>query len=86
MPQLSDADRRGRPRLREADLRRHLVNQAGVKDELLENDNVPDPRFSATADELKKKGVTDFQLDYALKTLKRLAPAASGVPLKKTAR
>ena len=86
VPQLSDPDRKGRPRLREADLRRHLVNQAGVKDELLENDNVPDPRFSATAEELKKQGVKDFQLDYALRTLKRLAPAASGVPVKKVAR
>ena len=34
----------------------------------------PDPRFAATAAELEKKGVKDFQLDYAIKTLKRLAP------------
>ena len=27
-----------------------------------------------TAAELEKQGVKDFQLDYALKTLKRLAP------------
>ena len=27
-----------------------------------------------TAAELEKKGVKDFQLDYAIKTLKRLAP------------
>ena len=33
----------------------------------------PDPRFTATAAELEKAGVKDFQLDYALKTLKRLA-------------
>ena len=66
--------------VREADLRRHLVSQESVKDEILEKDGSPDPRFTATAAELKKKGVEDFQLDYALKTLKRLSLAASGVP------
>ena len=86
VPQLSDPDRSNRPRLRESDLRRHLVSQAGAKDELLEKDDTPDPRFSATADELKKQGVKDFQLDYALKTLRRLAPAAGASPIKKAAR
>ena len=41
---------------------------------MLEDDSQPDPRFTATAAELEKKGVKDYQLDYALKTLKRLAP------------
>jgi carboxyl-terminal processing protease len=77
VPQLSDPDYKSRPKVREADLRRHLLSQAAVKEDVLENDTTPDPRFSASSDELEKKGIKDFQLDYALKTLKRLAPAAS---------
>ena len=77
VPQLSDPDYKDRPAIREADLRRHLVSQTGVKDEVLEKDSGTDPRFSVTADELKKKGIKDFQLDYAIRTLKRLAPAAA---------
>ena len=80
VPQLSDPDYKDRPAIREADLRRHLVSQTGVKDEVLEKDTATDPRFSATAEELKKKGVKDFQLDYAIRTLKRLAPAAPSTP------
>ena len=80
VPQLSDPDYKNRPAIREADLRRHLVSQSGVKDEVLEKDNGTDPRFSATADELKKRGVKDFQLDYAIRTLKRLSPAAPSAP------
>ncbi len=78
VPQLSDPDYKDRPRLREADLRKHLLGQSKVDDALLESDTTPDPRFTATADQLKAQGVKDFQLDYALKTLKRLAagPAA----------
>jgi carboxyl-terminal processing protease len=87
VPQLSDPDYKARPRLREADLRRHLINQAQVKDDLLESDDRTDPRFSATAAELEKKGVKDFQLDYAIKALKRLAPAATDAgPAKARAR
>jgi carboxyl-terminal processing protease len=77
VPQLSDPDYKSRPRVREADLRRHLLSQATVKDEVLENDTTTDPRFAATAAELEKKGVKDFQLDYAIKTLKRLVPATA---------
>jgi carboxyl-terminal processing protease len=77
VPQLSDPDYKTRPRVREADLRRHLVSQANVKDELLENDSTADPRFTATSAELEKKGIKDFQLDYAIKALKRLAPPAA---------
>ena len=77
VPQLSDPDYKSRPRVREADLRRHLLSQATVKDEVLENDTTTDPRFAATAAELEKKGVKDFQLDYAIKTLQRLVPAAA---------
>ena len=75
--------KKSRPRLREADLRRHLVSQAQVKDEVLEDESQPDPRFTVTYAELEKKGVKDFQLDYALKALKRLAPPP--VQLAKTA-
>ena len=76
VPQLSDPDYKSRPRVREADLRRHLLSQATVKDDVLETDSTTDPRFAATAEELEKKGVKDFQLDYAIKTLKRLSPSA----------
>jgi len=73
VPQLSDADYKDRRVVREADLRRHLLAQAKVEDKLLEGDNSPDPRFSAKAEDLEKKGIKDFQLYYALNTLKRLA-------------
>jgi carboxyl-terminal processing protease len=73
VPQLSDEDYKSRPRIREADLRRHLLAQAKVEDKLLEADEGTDPRFSVTAAALEKQGVKDFQLDYAIKTLKRLA-------------
>jgi carboxyl-terminal processing protease len=54
-------------------LRGHLVNEAALKDEDLENDRVSDPRFTLTSAELEKQGVKDFQLDYALRTLRRTA-------------
>jgi carboxyl-terminal processing protease len=76
VPQISDPDYKTRPVLREADLRRHLINQDKVDDNVLEDDAKTDPRFAMTAEELKKKGIEDFQLDYALKTISRLgAPA-----------
>ena len=76
MPQLSDpTTRAGRGSARPTSP--HLLSQASVKDDVLETDATTDPRFSATAEELEKKGVKDFQLDYAIKTLKRLAPAPS---------
>jgi carboxyl-terminal processing protease len=73
VPQLTDPDYKSRPRLREADLRRHLLNQAKVDNSVLESDDTPDPRFAAKPDQLKKDGVTDFQLDYAVRTVGRLA-------------
>ena len=77
VPQLSDPDYKDRRVVREADLRRHLLAQSKVEDKLLEGDSTTDPRFTAKADELEKKGIKDFQLYYALNTLKRLsAPAA----------
>jgi carboxyl-terminal processing protease len=87
VPQLSDPDYKDRIVIREADLRKHLLAQTKVDDKLLESDDTPDPRFSAKPDELKKEGIKDFQLYYALNTLKRLAgPAAvasaTGAPKK----
>jgi carboxyl-terminal processing protease len=77
VPQLSDADYKDRRVIREADLRRHLLAQAKVEDKVLENDDTTDPRFAMTAAELEKQGVKDFQLDYAIKTLKRLGGPVS---------
>jgi carboxyl-terminal processing protease len=73
VPQLSDADYKDRPRLRESDLRRHLINEAKVDDSVLKDDGKTDPRFAGTAEELKKRGIEDYQLDYAVKTIARLA-------------
>jgi carboxyl-terminal processing protease len=72
VPQLTDANRNDRPRLREADLRNHLVAEKKADDKLVEDDGKPDPRFRMTAEELKKQGITDFQLDYAVKLVSRL--------------
>jgi len=78
VPQLTDTDYKERPRLREADLRRHLINEVKVDDKILEDDGKTDPRFAQTPDQLKKAGVTDFQLNYAIRTVARLAtPAAT---------
>ncbi len=80
MPQLSDPDYKDRKVVREADLRRHLLGQANVDDKLLEDENFSkDPRFAFTQAELEKQGVKDFQLDYALKTLKRLGTKGTNV-------
>lgn len=72
VPQLTDPDYKNRPRFREVDLGRHLINEAKVDNSVLEADEKPDPRFTATAEELKAKGITDFQMDYAVKTVARL--------------
>ena len=88
VPQLSDPDYKERPKFREADLRRHLINEIKVDDDVVQDDGKPDPRFTATAEELKKKGVTDFQLHYALQTIGRLGKvqqaAAAPAPAKGT--
>jgi len=80
VPQLTDPDYTKRPKYRESDLRRHLIGEAKVTNGELEKDTKEDPRFAMTADELKKKGIEDFQLDYALRTLERIAtgPQAPG--------
>jgi len=73
VPQLSDPDaaKRAKLTMRESDLRRHLVNEIDLDDQQLENDKVPDPRFDMTAEQLKARGIEDFQLYYALETLRR---------------
>lgn len=78
VPQLSDPDlaKRARFQMRESDLRGHLVNELALKDEALENDKLDDPRFKMTAAELKEQGIEDFQLDYALRTLRRTSTRA----------
>jgi carboxyl-terminal processing protease len=72
VPQLSDPDYNSRPRLREGDLRHHLINERKVDERMVENDIKPDPRFTATPEQLEKQGVDDYQLDYALRMLKRI--------------
>jgi carboxyl-terminal processing protease len=77
VPQLSDPDaaKRAQYQLRESDLRGHLVNELDLEDEALEADRRDDPRFTLTAAQLEEQGVTDFQLDYALRTLRRTGGA-----------
>ena len=83
VPQISDPDmeRRMKYQLRESDLRGHLINEADLKDDDLERDLKADPRFSQTSEQLKEQGIEDFQLDYAIKTLRRTT--ASSVALLK---
>lgn len=72
VPQISDPDYKTRPVFREADLRRHLINEVKADNAILEEDTKTDPRFAATPEALKKQGVEDFQLYYALRTIARL--------------
>ena len=74
VPQLSDEGRTSRLRVRESDLRRHLITEAGDEDALLKQEDPPSPRFTITAASLKKQGVEDYQLDYAIKLLQRVDP------------
>ncbi|NNC73005.1 MAG: peptidase S41, partial [Sphingomonadaceae bacterium] len=73
VPQLSNPDWRDAPRFREADLRRHLINDTAVADDVLEDDLIDDPRFTATIEELTEQGIEDFQMHYAVETISRLA-------------
>jgi carboxyl-terminal processing protease len=72
VPQISDPDYKKRIKTRESDLRRHLVNELAVEDKAVEEDNIDDPRFAQSAEDLKKQGIEDFQLHYAMQTLERL--------------
>ena len=73
VPQISDPDARKRAErsFRESDLRGHLVNEVNLDDKAMEKDKRDDPRFKMTAEELKAKGIDDFQLWYAMQTLQR---------------
>jgi carboxyl-terminal processing protease len=83
VPQLSDPDfaLRQKYATRESDLRGHLINELGIKDEELEGDKIDDPRFQKTAEQLEEQGIEDFQLHYALETLRRTTK--SSVALRK---
>jgi len=86
VPQLSDPDYKDRKVVREVDLRRHLLAQSNVEDKLLEADDNPDPRFMMTPAALEKQGIKDFQLYYAINTVKRLGSTtriASAAPAKR---
>lgn len=85
VPQLSDPDYKTRPRFRESDLRKHLINEVKLEDDVLEEDSKDDPRFTETAEELEKKGIEDFQLHYALQTIGRLGPDGLKVAMNKAA-
>lgn len=73
VPQISDPDYvlRMKYQTRESDLRGHLINELAIKDEAMEADKIADPRFQLTAAELEKQGIKDFQLNYAMETLRR---------------
>jgi len=86
VPQLSDPDYKTRPKFRESDLRRHLVNEVKLEDDVLEEDTKDDPRFTQTAEELKEQGVEDFQMDYALKTISRLGPEGLTIAMNQAAK
>jgi carboxyl-terminal processing protease len=83
VPQLSDPDYKTRPRFRESDLRKHLINEVKLEDDVLEEDTKDDPRFAKTAEELEKEGIEDFQLHYALQTIGRLGPEGLKVAMNK---
>ncbi len=61
-----------RPGYSEGDLRGHLTNDKKADARLEERDIKIDPRQMLTQDVLKKSGVDDFQLDYAVKLMQRL--------------
>lgn len=93
VPQLSDPRMAERKPLREADLKKHLINEIkDSTDRLVEQDPVADPRFLAKADELKAKGILDYQQDYAVRLVGRLATPAlppvqvAGAPAKSALR
>ena len=81
VPQLTDPDARRREELslRESDLKHHLVNEASLSDKALEDDKQADPRFKMTLDQLKARGITDFQLWYAEQTLQHAGPGTIAV-------
>jgi carboxyl-terminal processing protease len=61
---------------RESDLRGHLINEVDLDAKALEVDKIQDPRFRMSAEELKAKGIDDFQMYYAIRTIRNTAPGA----------
>jgi len=87
VPQLSDPDYKSRPKFREIDLRQHLINEAKIDNAVLEDDAKPDPRFALTAEQVKAKGIEDYQLYYAMQAIGRLQPrVADRAPARNGAR
>jgi len=86
VPQMSDPDARLRAEraIRESDLRGHLINEVELDDRELEHDKIDDPRFQITPEELEKQGIEDFQLHYALDTLRNTKLAQ--IPVKTAAK
>ena len=77
VPQLSEGTRSNRNNVRESDLRQHLLNEAAaVTGDISNREDPPEPRFLVTPADLKKRGVKDYQLDYAINVLRRLGPPA----------
>ncbi|RVQ67691.1 S41 family peptidase [Croceicoccus ponticola] len=72
VPQMSDPDARARAAraIRESDLRGHLINEIDLDERELEHDKIDDPRFKISPEELEKQGIEDFQLHYAIDTLR----------------
>ena len=56
------------------------AREVTVDNDVIEDDGKPDPRFTATPDQLKAKGIEDFQLHYALQTISRLGRNAAVTP------
>ncbi|QQN75448.1 S41 family peptidase [Croceicoccus sp. YJ47] len=83
VPQISDPDARARAArtVRESDLRGHLINELELDDKELEADLMEDPRFQLTAEQLEERGIEDFQLHYAIQTLRNTRLA--NVPVKR---
>ena len=67
--------KRAERQMRESDLRGHLINEISLDEKQLETDKQDDPRFKMTAAELQAKGIKDFQLYYAIETLRRTSPS-----------
>ena len=78
VPQLTDPDaaRRAKYAVRESDLKKHLINEIDLDEQQLETDQAQDPRFKETPEELEKSGIKDFQLHYALDTLRHTSGTA----------
>jgi len=85
VPQISDPDYKSRLKFRESDLRGHLINEVDLDEKEVEQDKLDDPRFTASVEDLKAKGIEDFQLHYAMETLRRTTLASARLAATKPA-